>query len=281
MDQSDSPHPSQPDRERGRNRPYMLAVFDVLGFSARLERDGLENVVRMYRDLIDRAVLIEAMRCLGARPIGDGTRVPVLFALPVEYAYFSDTILLWVPLEPLFAAPFISRCAALICEALKLGVPLRGAIALGHAVLDKETKTFIGEPLVEAARLEAAQGWLGATFAPSATWPPFLAEVEPKFLLEYAIPIKDGMDRYASPVALDWPRKWRETANLPSLVDVLSSMSQTHPHPYYDAASAFVRHSEANHDWFSHPEKLPSDAKLRIRPWQEVEDEYKKETSST
>jgi hypothetical protein len=175
----------------------MIALFDVLGFSARLERDGLTKVVDAYRDLIQRAVLIDAMRCLGARPIGDGTRVPVLFALPVEYAYFSDTILLWVPLEPLFAAPFVSR-------------------------------------------------------------------------MEYDVPLKEGNEQHASPVALDWPRKWRETNTEIDIEHVLGGMATAHPHPYYEAAAAFARHSVANHDWFEQPQEMRPNAKLRMRPWREL-----------
>lgn len=157
-----------------------------------------------------------------------------------------------------------------MCEALKMGVPLRGAIALGEAVLDQETRTYIGEPLVEAARLEAGQRWVGTTFAPSATWPPFFAEVSPKLLMEYDVPIKDGAEPYVSPVALDWPRKWREAPSLPSLIGVLEEMAKDHPHPYYEAAAAFVRHSEANHDWFDQPPELRPNAKLRMRPLREV-----------
>jgi hypothetical protein len=77
-----------------------------------------------------------------------------------HHAYFSDTILLWCPLVPAFAAIFVERCADMIGEALSMGIPLRGAVTLGDAVLDEKTSTYIGKPIVEAAMLEKGQDWI-------------------------------------------------------------------------------------------------------------------------
>jgi hypothetical protein len=106
-------------------------------------------------------VLKDAYRCLGLKDDGTGRRFMTLFPLPARYAYFSDTILLWVPLEQLCVAPFILRCLDLAREALNKGIPLHGASAIGKAVMHKASSTFIGQPLVEAARLEAALQWVG------------------------------------------------------------------------------------------------------------------------
>jgi len=72
-----------------------------------------------------------------------------------------------VPLVEHFIAPFMVRCADMVCEALKLGVPLRGALAVGPAVMHSRTVTFVGAPLVEAARLEQSQDWLGVSLGDS------------------------------------------------------------------------------------------------------------------
>lgn len=90
-------------------------------------------------------------------------RGSIMGVLPVRHAHFSDTILLWVPLVQHFIAPFLARCADMVSEALQMGLPLRGAITAGKAVMHSRTGTFIGEPLVEAARLEQAQNWLGVS----------------------------------------------------------------------------------------------------------------------
>ena len=94
-----------------------------------------------------------------------------LFAVggPPHYAYFSDTILLWCPLVPPAVDDFVGRCSDLICEALAMNIPLRGAITLGEAVLDNQASLFIGKPIVEAHFIERWQEWIGK----SAVWSPF------------------------------------------------------------------------------------------------------------
>jgi len=244
--------------------PVMLALFDVLGFSKRLEDFGIEKVLSTYQKLINDAVLIEPNPCLGARDDGGGGRVPTLFTLPVEYAYFSDTILLWVPLEKLFASPFVWRCANLVCEALQLDVPLRGALALGDAIMHKSTSTYIGPPIVEAAKLESAQKWIGMAFCYTATWSSFLAELDPKLIIEYDVPAKESTEEIVTPVVLDWPRRWRELSGK-SANEKLSQINESSPHPYCDATMAFVDYSEKNQDWFGRPEEEMKNRKLRMR----------------
>jgi hypothetical protein len=92
------------------NMPVMLALFDVLGFKAWLERVGIDTVHAKYQELINTAVLKPPERCLGLAGELCGPQYTVLFALPVRYAYFSDTILLWVPLDPLSRTVHFKMC---------------------------------------------------------------------------------------------------------------------------------------------------------------------------
>ena len=71
-------------------------------------------------------------------------------------------------------------------------LPIRGAIAAGDAILDRSTDTYLGKPILEAHELEANQDWLGLTFSYQATWPPLIADISPKLLMEYQIPVKKG-----------------------------------------------------------------------------------------
>jgi hypothetical protein len=230
--------------------PIMLGLFDVLGFSKRLEDDGLERIVELRNELIATTVKKEAARCLGGRADGTGNRYPVLFQLGVRCAYFSDTILLWVPLEKLFVAPFIAYCATFVCEAFAMEIPVRGAIALGDAVMHRPSGTLVGSPLVEAARAEHNQMWAGVVFTPSATWPPFfLEELDPKLIIEYDAPAKDGSEAHLSPIVLDWPRRWRELHGL-SLTEHLREMNRSRPHGYYAPTIAFAEYLEQNANWY-------------------------------
>ncbi|PYP85853.1 MAG: hypothetical protein DMF61_14935 [Blastocatellia bacterium AA13] len=149
-----------PDSEgQEKTRLFAVALFDVLGFENLVRSQGVLEIRRRYRTLIDQAVAVPDGRFLN---LIDGAMV--VGYMENTHAYFSDTILLWQPLDRLLAQPFVSRCADMVAAALQMEMPLRGAIALGPAELDKDANVYLGEPLIEAARLESQQEWIGAAF---------------------------------------------------------------------------------------------------------------------
>jgi len=251
--------------------PWMLGFFDVLGFSNRIAGVEVEKVFETYRTLIDRVLKKEALSCIGSmRFPGERGRVPTVFTVEVRYTYFSDTILLWLPLHPMFAGPFLQRCTDLICEALRMGIPLRGTISLGEGFMHKQSGTYIGPMLVEAHELEQAQEWIGVAFAPSATWSQFMAEVSPTQIIEFEIPVKSGKESLRSPIALDWPRRWRDTETA-SLQEKLREMMPDGQHSTkYSHALAFADWSAKHHDWHKRADEQNSFKHLRMRPESEV-----------
>ena len=262
------PEPSEPFREGPTpvKGSWMIALIDILGFSRRLEEKGLEQVYSDYRALVDRVLVKEPLRCIGTTQVpGEDGRFPMLFAADIRYCYFSDTMLLWMPLTKFYPGPFLQRCADLVCEALLIGIPMRGAISLGNGFMHKQSGIYVGEAIVEAARLEAAQNWIGVGFAPSATWGGFMAELSPTQLIEYAVPLKVGKNELASPIALDWPRRWRETQTT-SLADCLRAlMPNDSIRIYYENAIAFSEWSLKYHDWHEHPELQNEFTHLRMK----------------
>ncbi len=251
--------------------PWMLGFFDVLGFSDRIATDGIDKVYETYRTLIDRIKQKAGLRSVGLMRVpGKDFRVAALTYADVRYAYFSDTILLWLPLQPLLVGPFLQRCADLVCEALHMGIPLRGTIALGEGYLHRQSGTYLGELIVDAARLEAAQDWIGVAFAPSATWPPFVAEVSPSQIIEYEVPVKPGMEHLRSPIALDWPRRWRDTESTPLQARLGKLTPKGHHALYYSNAIAFADWSERHHNWHERPEQNGF-KHLQMRPEHELQ----------
>jgi hypothetical protein len=247
---------------------YAFAMFDVLGFSKWVETENLSTILAAYRQLIDRAVLRPNEKgSLSAVHTPEGMIFAVTGA--PHHAYFSDTILLWCPLVPALVADFVERCSELMCESLAMNIPLRGAITLGDAVLDNKTNTYIGKPIVEAANLEKSQEWIGLTFGNTAIWSPFLAQQHGANIIEYAAPMKPGYEQYAGPIVVDWPRRWRDK-NRGSLISKLDDLKQPRAAAKYENAKRFVEYSLANHDWFRHPERIPSDAVLRLVPLSEA-----------
>jgi hypothetical protein len=108
---------------------------------------------------------------------------------------------------------------------------------------------YLGEPIIDAHELEEAQEWIGVSFAPSGTWSPFVAELNPIQIIEYEASIKKGKEDLRSPIVLDWPRRWRDSKTEP-LSEVLIELNTSERYSrYYKNTQAFVRYSEKHHDW--------------------------------
>ncbi len=238
---SDSLADIEPDEPE--TRRYLLAVFDVLGFSAWLEREGLESVTAVYERLVSETVTKDSIRSYSV--VGhSSTRIGTGFGkIPIGHGHFSDTVVLWVPLVQHFIAPFIARCADLVCEALQIGVPLRGALAVGRAVLHARSSTFVGSPIVEAAKLEQAQDWMGVCIGPSMLAADVSREFDPTLILRYDVPFKKKRVPVASGLALDWPRRFTSRyGKAPSEALEAFDASPAH-HKYYANAIKFAEFS--------------------------------------
>ncbi len=242
---------------------FAFAMFDVLGFSDWIRSAGLQKVLDSYHSLIERAVTKPNEKgSLSAVQTPEGAIFAVIG--PPSYAYFSDTILLWCPLVPPLVGDFVERCSDLICEALAMAIPLRGALTLGDIVLDSESNFFIGEPIVEAANLEKGQNWVGLTIGNSAVWAPFLAQLHGTTIIEYAPPMKENFKEYASPIVVDWPRRWRDSyGECPS-----ARLRELNTDPdfslYWDNTIRFAEFSLQKHDWHLRPAEIPADTVLRL-----------------
>ena len=228
----------------------MIAFFDVLGFKDRVRKKGLQEVYAEYEQLIQMVVTKNGSLCIGRAIRGDGYYSPAVGWLAVDHAYFSDTVLLWSKFDQFRYPAFCSLSACLICEALSSGMPLRGAVSVGQAVLNKTTNVFLGPAIVEASDVEKAQSWIGVSFAPSAAKQ--LQGFDPRLVLPYARHRKDGTAHLVEGAVLDWPRYWRK--NLPK--DIITTLHSLDPHPYIENTINFVRFSEANHDWFLNRESF-------------------------
>lgn len=118
--------------------------------------------------------------------------------------------------EPIPPDNLLELCNEAICRSIELGLPLRGAITSGHAALRPNEMIFLGEPIVEAARMEKAQNFIGASFAKTFVDSGLISN---RFLIPYSKQIKknkstgnpvDDAKRF-SEFALDWPLHWRAT----------------------------------------------------------------------
>jgi hypothetical protein len=224
----------------------LVCLLDVLGFESRLKALGLAVIETKYRELID--YVKQQTGGVDLVPSPDG-RVAVGW-LVIGNAYFSDSLLFWTDYSKM-ALPSFTHCVAeAICFGLETELPLREAIAVGEAILDEESRVFLGEPLVEVARTERTQQWIGASFGPSFAKPGFDNGFHLHTILPYKSHYKDRASEYATGMTVDWPRRWRESRKSDPR-PVLRSLNRDPAFSgYYDRAETFATFSEENHDWF-------------------------------
>src|SRR3990172_3416316 len=186
---------------------YGIALFDVLGFSVLHQKLGTEKLYLIYEELIDKAIIEktkEGVEFLGATRDG----LFVVGNLKVRFVYFSDTIMLWTPFEEVLFPFFVTICSEFMIDAIEIGLPLRGAMTVGDAIMDRTKGIFLGEPIIEAARLEKGQNWIGVTFGSSFN-KVGLHEAMINFTdiqINYSAQMKEGYDKLNSRIVLDWAR---------------------------------------------------------------------------
>lgn len=262
-------------------RPYLFALFDVLGFEALHAEIGTTRLYDIYQELIDKVTTKESYSTLQTfnEPKVAWT---MLGSVPLRYQYFSDTIILWTPLLPEFISPFCARCADVICESIMMGLPLRGAISAGSAILNKNKGVFLGAPIIEAARVENQQNWIGVSFCPSFTDPSFQLSIHPDLLIQnYTSHFKpvDGFNKYISLMTLDWPKRARDRKIDGQVIQQIVALKNKAPinkQEYYDRTLSFTQHSQDETDWYKNydliiPKPLETLIKVTLTNGDELE----------
>lgn len=233
--------------------PTLLFFFDVLGFSARVKEIGLTAIYAEYERLLAMVTERSSQLVLEGAPDGQGAVTPVMFTIPWSMAYFSDTILLWTDYSrgPLLLGAAKSVACQFFCRCFANGLPLRGAMAAGPAVMDPERRIFLGEPIIDAARAEAGQQCAGIGIAGS--WEPYFdgALGHPELLLPYSDHIKPGQEDTLTTIILDWPAVWRSSDDFTdhNLDDLIDSYSRPGFESYWTATRHLIAYSESEPDW--------------------------------
>ncbi len=176
---------------------------------------------------------------------------------------------------------FLTLCMDFFCQSIVAGIPLRGCISTGQAIMNKSKSLFIGEPLVEAAKGETAQNAVGFAFGGS------FKEYHPvynDYFIPYLYHMKDNKNsQFLSPFVPDWPRYWRESPeyNELDLSEYIMKMCNDSEHEdYYNLASAFVEFSNKNSKWSLEINRQDikdmNDYYDRVKKWLETKSELNK-----
>jgi len=132
-----------------RQRTGYVALFDVLGFSDRVMRNGVKGLNDYVGPVLSLA---------SSRP-------------GVEAILFSDTVVFYtLDDEPASFDALVQASSELFHMLLVANVPIRGAIAHGEFLaseLGRRGTVIAGRPLIEAHHFEQQLQWIGVMIAPS------------------------------------------------------------------------------------------------------------------
>ena len=238
-----------------------IAFFDILGTAKRIYRGQYDQVYDFYSYMVklcsEEQIPLSFSNLPGHQ--NDGKADTVLY-YPLKHAFFSDTFIVWIEVIESFGMSlngFYEKCMDIFIEAIKRGIPLRGAISRGTAIMNEEDKLYLGKPIVEAARAESAQNWVGVGLTASCQQ---ASLSEAWLLLPYDGHIKDKIkneskEQLFNSCVLDWPKYWRKTQS----DEVIPYIEKMNDDPsfssYYDNAITFVNYSlENDHFW---DQKIP------------------------
>ncbi len=224
----------------------VVCLLDVLGFESQLAALGLSALHTKYQKLID--YVQQQIGGVDIVPTPEG-HVAVGW-LVVGNAYFSDTILFWTRYSRTSLPSFTQLIADAICRGIETELPLRGTISVGDLILDRDQGVFLGAPLVEAARTEREQRWIGASFGASFKLPEYDGGFHLNTVLPHKSHYKDAASPLATGITVDWPRRWRETRTADLATAVKSLDADDRFSDYYSASLRYINFSASNHDWF-------------------------------
>lgn len=247
-------------------KSIVLGFFDILGTSEKIKCGCYNKVYDFYLCMVDLCSEKQIPISFSKLPGHFDSEANILLNFPIKHAFFSDTFIVWMEYERLLGMSlmgFYEKCMDIFVEAIKRGIPLRGAISRGTAIMDEDKKLYLGKPIVEAARAEGAQNWMGIALTHSCQE---ASVSEAWMLLPYTEHIKESYIRKSKDLlftncVLDWPKYWRNTHD----EDIISLIEKMNDNPlfssYYDNAIQFVRYSNENADFWE--DKLPKPPPLK------------------
>ncbi|MEP1961818.1 hypothetical protein [Tateyamaria sp.] len=140
--------------DEGVKRGRLVAFLDVLGFSAKLGSNPLEELYQNFAEVVDE---IKDKTILSS-PGGTGNRSNFAFA-----QFMSDSLVLVShPVEDIYNVNnFIAAISEIIALGLDAGFPFRGAISVSDVVFDDGRNIFLAENFPAIVKFEGEQEWVG------------------------------------------------------------------------------------------------------------------------
>ena len=133
----------------------LVGFFDIIGYSSFLEKTDFVSCVRRLESFMSNAVA-SGTDCMG---------------LKLDHWILSDSIIIVIDtnrstLNLQSLKIFFGTCADIMTTAMAYNFPLRGAVGGGDFY--KDAAFMVSSALVDAAKYEKQQDWLGAVITPKA-----------------------------------------------------------------------------------------------------------------
>jgi len=184
---------------------YTIALCDILGFSDLVKRTDLRTLVDTSLAWLRRS-LHHSMH-----KNNFPAEVPTIEELNAHQklgiAWFSDTLLMYTRMDEDDAVLELFQTVGwLLFETMfNGGTRFRAGIAHGEAFIDATNSMYVGEPIIEAHRMEECQNWSGAALCPSALkrTPAYAqnGEYADWWIIPYSVPTKSGV---CETLAINW-----------------------------------------------------------------------------
>lgn len=170
--------------------PGTVTFLDVLGWKGIWLRHDSTEVVGRLTELVDLAK--ELLRGADATEV---LSISDTIVLLTKAGVGEDALRRGVDLHGRIAAE-------LVCRSIALGLPLRGATAVGDFLL-KPPSMMVGPAVDESASWHEATDWIGVVQTPSAL---MLDSANSEWWARYVAPVKGG-SKWKLP-CVNWPKSW-------------------------------------------------------------------------
>ena len=237
--------------DNNKEKEIMLAFFDILGTSKMLNNGDFQTVYDYYAYMAQLcsdthtpiAIIDHISKFLCPEEDPSHYRYTIV-NYDLNHCFFSDTFLIWIEVDSFHQptlAGFLEKCCIIFCEALKRGIPLRGVISYGSAIMDKKNRIFLGKPLAEAAKAEPHQNWLGVGIGKSIS---AIHPMDMKYILPYFKHFKSNEEYLLNRLVLDWPSWWRKNEEA-DVIQIINNMNTDRSfESYYNNCISFVEISK-------------------------------------
>lgn len=130
-----------------------VAFLDILGFKDYVQRHSVGIVYNRLRTLN------------GLLPTEDEQDLDSEMEKRIKCTIFSDSIFIFSKDDTIASFNhFLIYVRRIMRMALRKRIPLKGAIAFGHIVVDEKTNLFCGQPIIDAYLLEEDLQYMGVVF---------------------------------------------------------------------------------------------------------------------